>query len=65
MTSSPYLYVPTAATTLARRLRRVLNATRARCGLPPTPLVRVDRISSVSGDYGKLSARERNRLMAA
>jgi len=65
MTSSPYTYVPTAATTLARRLRTVLNMTRARCGLPPAPLVQVDRISPVSGDYGTLSAQERDRLMAA
>ena len=35
MTSSPYTYVPTAATTLARRMQPILNAARARYGLPP------------------------------
>ena len=65
MTSSPYTYVPTAAATLARRLRTVLNAARAGCGLRPAPLVQVDRISPCAGDYGALSARERDRRMAA
>src|ERR1700742_825029 len=37
MTSSPYTYVPTAATTLARRMRPVLDAARARYGLSPVP----------------------------
>ncbi len=64
MTSSPYRYVPTAATTLARRLQAVLNAARARYGLPPAPLVQVDRSSASAGDYGTLSARDRDRLMA-
>jgi hypothetical protein len=63
MTSSPYTRVPTAATTLARRLRPVLNAARARHGLPPTPLVQVDRISPSTGDYGTLSASARDRCM--
>jgi hypothetical protein len=63
MTSSPYTRVPTAATTLARRLRPVLNATRARYDLPPAPLVQVDRISPSSGDYGTLSASARDRCM--
>ncbi len=65
MTSSPYTYVPTAATTLARRLQGVLNAARDRCGLPAAPLVQVDRISPSAGDYGTLSARDRDRRMAA
>jgi hypothetical protein len=65
LTSSPYDYVPTAATTLARRLRPVLNATRARHGLPPVPLVQVERIGTSAGDYGTLSARAREQLMAA
>jgi hypothetical protein len=65
MTSSPYTYVPTAATTLARRLRPVLNAARARHGLPQAPLLQVDRISPSSGDYGTLSARARDQRMAA
>jgi hypothetical protein len=65
MTSSPYTYVPTAATTLARRLQPVLNAARARRGLPPAPLVQVDRVSPSAGDYGTLSAQARDRRMAA
>lgn len=65
ITSSPYTYVPTAATTLARRLRTVLNTARAQHGLPAAPLVQVDRISPSTGDYGTLSARERDRRMAA
>jgi hypothetical protein len=65
MTSSPYSYVPTAATALARRLRPVLNAARTRYGLPPAPLVQVDRISTAAGDYGTLSAHARDQHMAA
>jgi hypothetical protein len=65
ITSSPYMCVPTAATTLARMLRTVLNAARADRGLSPAPLVQVDRISPSTGDYGTLSARERTQLMAA
>lgn len=65
MTSSPYTYVPTAATTLARRLQQALNAAGARHGLPPAPLVQVDRISPSAGDYGTLSAHARDRRMAA
>jgi hypothetical protein len=65
MTSSPYTYVPTAATTLARRLRPVLNAARARYGLPQAPLLQVDRVSPSAGDYGRLSAQARDRRMAA
>jgi hypothetical protein len=65
MTSSPYTYVPTAATTLARSLQPVLNAVRAETGLPPAPLVQVDRIGASAGDYGTLSAQARNRRMAA
>jgi hypothetical protein len=64
MTSSPYAYVPTAATTLARRLRPVLNALRASHGLPPVPLVQVDRVSAAAGDYGTLSAHARDQRMA-
>lgn len=55
ITSSPYTYVPTAANTLARWLRPVLNAARARCGLAEAPLVQVDRTSPSAGDYGTLS----------
>jgi hypothetical protein len=65
MTSSPFAYVPAAATTLARRLQPVLNAARARNGLAPVPLLRVDRISTSAGDYGTLSAQARDLLMAA
>jgi hypothetical protein len=65
MTSSPYSYVPTAAASLARRLRPVLNAARAQYGLPPVPLVQVDRIGTSAGDYGTLSAQARDRRMAA
>lgn len=65
LTSSPYIYVPTAATTLARRLRPVLNAARARRGLPPAPLLQVDRVNPTSGDYGMLSGPAREGLMAA
>jgi hypothetical protein len=65
MVSSPYARVPAAATTLARRLRPVLNAARARNGLAPVPLLRVDRISTPAGDYGTLSAQARDLLMAA
>ena len=64
MTSSPYTYVPTAATTLARGLQPVLNAIRAGHGLPPVPLVKVDRVSAAAGDYGTLSARARDQRMA-
>jgi PRTase ComF-like len=63
--SSPYSYVPTAATGLARRLWPVLNAARARYGLAPAPLVKVDRITTSAGDYGTLSALARDRHMAA
>jgi PRTase ComF-like len=63
--SSPYAHVPAAATTLARRLRPVLNAARARRGLAPAPLLKVDRISTSAGDYGTLSAQARDRHMAA
>ena len=65
MTSSPYAHVPAAATTLARRLQPVLNAARARHGLAPAPLLRVDRISTSAGDYGTLSAQARDLHMAA
>jgi hypothetical protein len=65
MTSSPYVYVPTAATALARALRSELDGARARHGLPPVPLVQVDRISASAGDYGLLSASARDRSMAA
>jgi hypothetical protein len=54
MTSSPYTYVPTAATALARSLQPVLNAARAEAGLPPAPFVQVDRIGTSAGDYGTL-----------
>jgi hypothetical protein len=65
MASSPYTYVPTAATTLARRLQPVLNAARARRGLPRVPLVQVDRVTPAAGDYGTLSASAREGRMAA
>jgi PRTase ComF-like len=65
MTSSPYTYVPTAATALARGLQPVLNAVRAGTGLPPAPFVQVDRIGTAAGDYGTLSAQDRDRRMAA
>jgi hypothetical protein len=65
MTSSPYTYVPTAATTLARRLQPVLNTVRARHGVPPVPLIQVERVSPGAGDYGTLSASDRDRRMAA
>jgi len=65
MASSPYTYVPTAATTLARRLLPVLNAARAARGRPPAALVQVDRVSPADGDYGTLSASDRQRRMAA
>jgi hypothetical protein len=65
MASSPYTYVPTAATTLARSLQPLLNAARTRHRLAPAPLVQVDRISTSAGDYGTLSAQARKRHMAA
>lgn len=65
MASSPYAHVPAAATTLARRLRPVLNAARQVTGLPAVPLLRIDRASASAGDYGTLSAEARDRLMAA
>jgi PRTase ComF-like len=65
LASSPYVHVPTAATTLARRLQPVLNAVRKRRGLAPAPLLRVDRISTSAGDYGTLSAQARDLHMAA
>jgi len=64
MTSSPYARVPTAATTLARRLQPVLNAARTGCGLAPAPLLRVERTSTSAGDYGTLSAQARDLHMA-
>jgi len=65
LASSPYAHVPAAATTLARRLRPVLNAVRTGNGLAPAPLLRVDRVSTPAGDYGTLSAQARDLLMAA
>jgi len=65
MASSPYARVPAAATTLARRLRPVLNAARAVYGLAPVPLLRVDRVAASAGDYGTLSAQARDLHMAA
>jgi hypothetical protein len=65
LTSSPYTYVPTAATALARGLQPVLNAARARAGLPPAPFVQVDRVGTSAGDYGMLSAQARDQRMAA
>jgi hypothetical protein len=65
MTSSPYTYVPTAATALARRLQPVLNAARTGAGLPPAPFVQIDRLDPAAGDYGMLSAQARDRRMAA
>jgi len=65
MASSPYVYVPAAAATLARALQPVLNAARAINGLAPAPLLRVDRIAASAGDYGTLSAQARDLHMAA
>ena len=65
MTSSPYAYVPTAATTLARRLQPLLNAARATRGLSAVPLLKVDRVRTSAGDYGTLSAEARDVHMAA
>ena len=65
VTSSPYARVPTAATTLARRLRPLLEAARARHGLPPVPLVQVERLAVTAGDFGTLSAWARDQHMAA
>ena len=63
--SSPYRRVPTAANTLAIRFATVLNDARAGHGVPPAPLVHIERIAASSGDYGTLSAEARTRLMAA
>jgi PRTase ComF-like len=65
MASSPYARVPAAATALARWLQPVLNAARAGKGLPPAPLLQVDRVSASAGDYGTLSAQARDSHMAA
>jgi hypothetical protein len=65
LTSSPYAFVPTAATTLARSLQQLLNVARAGHGLPAAPLMKVDRIRTSAGDYGTLSAQARDRHMAA
>jgi hypothetical protein len=65
LTSSPYSHVPTAATTLARKVQPGLNAMRATLGLPPAPLLKVDRLTASAGDYGTLSALARDRHMAA
>ena len=43
----------------------VLNTARARHGISPAPLVQVDRIRPCAGDYGMLSAQDRDRHMAA
>ena len=64
MASSPYNHVPSAASTLARRLQPVLNAARTRRGLASAPLLQVDRISTSAGDYGTLSAQARDLHMA-
>jgi PRTase ComF-like len=63
--SSPYRRVPTAANALAVRFAAVLNDARAGRGVPPAPLVHIERIAASSGDYGRLSAEARTRLMAA
>jgi hypothetical protein len=63
--SSPYRCVPTAANALAVRFATVLNAARAGRGVPPAPLVHIERIAASSGDYGTLSAEARTRLMAS
>jgi hypothetical protein len=65
MTSSPYTCVPTAATTLARRMQPALNQARVRRGLSPVPLIQVDRVGASAGDYGTLSAAARDQRMAA
>jgi len=65
MASSPYAHVPAAAAMLARGLRPVLNAARAANGLAPVPLLRVDRVGTSAGDYGTLSAHDRDSHMAA
>jgi hypothetical protein len=57
--------VPTAANALAVRFATVLNDARAGRGVPPAPLVHIERIAASSGDYGRLSAEARTRLMAA
>jgi PRTase ComF-like len=62
--SSPYRRVPTAANALAVRFAAVLNAARAGRGLPPAPLVHIERMAASSGDYGTLSTEARTRLMA-
>jgi len=62
--SSPYRRVPTAANALAVRFAAVLNVARAGRGLPPAPLVHIERIAASSGDYGTLPAEARTRLMA-
>jgi hypothetical protein len=63
--ASPYHRVPTAANALAVRFAIVLNDARAARGLPPAPLVHIERIAASSGDYGTLPAEARTRLMAA
>ena len=63
--ASPYRRVPTAANALAVRFATVLNDARAGRGVPPAPLVRIERIAATSGDYGTLPAEARTRLMAA
>jgi hypothetical protein len=62
--SSPYRRVPTAANALAVRFAAVLNAARAGRGLPPAPLVHIERMAASAGDYGTLSTEARTRLMA-
>jgi hypothetical protein len=62
--SSPYRRVPTAANAVATGFATVLNAARAGRGLPPAPLVHIERMVASSGDYGTLSAEARIRLMA-
>ncbi len=63
--ASPYRHVPTAAHALAVRFTAMLSAQRARRGLPPAHLVRIDRAEVPPGDYGTLPAADRARLMAA
>ena len=63
ITSSPYRYVPTAATTLARRLHAVVNAARARYGLPPPRWCRWTAAALRPGLRHAFGA-DRDRLMA-
>jgi hypothetical protein len=62
--ASPYRHVPTAANEVAVRFAALLSAERGKHGLSAARVVRIERMSVPSGDYGTLPVAARTRLMA-